>query len=523
LSGGAYIPPGKLKLLLRESLARDKQSIEYQRLAWEALKKSIHGLVNKVNIPNIGLVVRQLFKENIVRGRGLLCRSLMQAQLFSPSFTNVYASLIAIVNMKFPQIGELLLRRLIAQFKSTYKQNKKDQCLATCKFIGHLINQNVAHEILSLQILTLLLENPTNHSVEVAIGLLKDVGKKLTLESPRSLHAIFETLRSILNEKSDLVDDKRIQYMIEAEKALDSNQIIIDETETNLVALRRTIYLTIQSSLDFQECAHKLLRMQLKPQQQAELCQMILDACAQQRTYERFFGLLAQRFCQLKSQFVECYELIFRQQYETCHRLETVKLRNVSRMLSHLLYTDSISWGVFECVRLNEQETTSSSRVYLKNLLLDLSEHMGLAKTRQRFGDVTLGQFFTGLFPTDNPRNTRFSINFFTSIGLGALTEDLREHLKNAPKPLLVLPPPPSDEHADAVESKSKSKSKSKKKRSDSPPSHTAASSTSSSDQEEDAAETKRRKDKRKKSKRDSSHHRCETEESRSQLKKHRH
>lgn len=39
---------------------------------------------------------------------------------------------------------------------------------------------------------------------------------------------------------------------------------IIDKTETNLVALRRTIYLTIQSSLDFEECAHKMLRMNLK-------------------------------------------------------------------------------------------------------------------------------------------------------------------------------------------------------------------------------------------------------------------
>ena len=68
--------------------------------------------------------------------------------------------------------------------------------------------------------------------------------------------------------------------------------MIIDETETNLVSLRRTIYLTIQSSLDFQECAHKLLKMNIKESQKVELCQMILDACAQQRTYERFFGLL---------------------------------------------------------------------------------------------------------------------------------------------------------------------------------------------------------------------------------------
>ena len=233
--------------------------------------------------------------------------------------------------------------------------------------------------------------------------------------------------------------------------------------------------------------------MNIKQSQQGELCQMILDACAQQRTYERFFGLLAQRFCELKKEFVECYEEIFKQQYETCHRLETVKLRNVSKLLSHLLYTDSISWGVFECVHINEEETTSSSRVYLKNLLLDLSEHMGIVKTKERFADPTLQEFFQGMFPRDNPRNTRFSINFFTSIGLGALTEELREHLKSAPK--VLMPPVALDEPHEEIKSEKSSKKHKKKKKSSS--SESTSSSSSSSDSESEG-ERRRRKEKRK-------------------------
>ena len=38
--------------------------------------------------------------------------------------------------------------------------------------------------------------------------------------------------------------------------------------------------------------------------------------------------------------------------------------------------------------------------------------------------------FFEGIFPKDNPKNTRFAINFFTSIGLGGLTDELRDFLK---------------------------------------------------------------------------------------------
>ena len=56
---------------------------------------------------------------------------------------------------------------------------------------------------------------------------------------------------------------------------------------------------------------------------------------------------------------------------------------------------------------------------------------MGFAKLNSRIKDPTLDEAFKGLFPRDNPRNTRFSINFFTLIGLGPLTDDLREHLKS--------------------------------------------------------------------------------------------
>ena len=47
----------------------DKSSAPYQRLAWEALKKSINGLINKVNVSNIVSIVKELMAENIVRGR----------------------------------------------------------------------------------------------------------------------------------------------------------------------------------------------------------------------------------------------------------------------------------------------------------------------------------------------------------------------------------------------------------------------------------------------------------------------
>ena len=58
----------------------------------------------------------------------------------------------------------------------------------------------------------MLLEEPTDDSVEVAIGFLKESGAKLTEVSPKGIVAIFERLRNVLHEGTI---DKRVQYMIE--------------------------------------------------------------------------------------------------------------------------------------------------------------------------------------------------------------------------------------------------------------------------------------------------------------------
>lgn len=209
-TGGAYIPPARLRLM--QAQITDKSSMAYQRLAWEALKKSIHGHINKINVGNIGIIIKELLKENIVRGRGLLCRSVIQAQAASPTFTNVYAALVAAVNSRFPNIGELLLKRLVIQFKRGFKRNDKSICISSASFIAHLVNQRVAHEILALELLTLLVETPTDDSVEVAIAFLKECGQKLTEVSSKGVNAIFGMLRNILHEGQL---DKRVQYMIE--------------------------------------------------------------------------------------------------------------------------------------------------------------------------------------------------------------------------------------------------------------------------------------------------------------------
>ena len=128
-SGGVYMPPARLRAM-QAAASSDKASPEYQRLSWDALRKSITGIVNRVNIANIKLIVPELFAENLIRGRGLFSRSVMKAQASSLPFTPVFAALVSIINTKLPQVGELVLTRLISQFRRAFKRNDK-VCVVT--------------------------------------------------------------------------------------------------------------------------------------------------------------------------------------------------------------------------------------------------------------------------------------------------------------------------------------------------------------------------------------------------------
>ncbi|CAL0300776.1 unnamed protein product [Lupinus luteus] len=578
-SGGVYIPPFKLARMMKQ--VEDKSSVEYQRLTWDALRKSINGLVNKVNATNIKNIIPELFGENLIRGRGLFCRSCMKSQMASPGFTDVFAALVAVVNTKFPEVGDLLLRRIVLQLKRAYKRNDKPQLLAAVKFIAHLVNQQVAHEIIALELLTVLLEKPTDDSVEVAVGFVTECGSILQDLSPKGLHGIFERFRGILHEGEI---DKRVQFLIEGlfairkakfqgypavrpeldlveqedqlthEVSLDEeidpeisldifkpdpnfpesekryedlkktilgeesedeegseagsdeddeddnddesddedeeSMQIKDETETNLINLRRTIYLTIMSSVDFEEAGHKLLKIKLEPGQEMELCIMLLECCSQERTYLRYYGLLGQRFCMINKIHQENFEKCFVQQYSMIHRLETNKLRNVAKFFAHLLGTDALPWHVLSYIRLTEEDTTSSSRIFIKILFQELSEHLGIRLLNERLNDPMVQESFESIFPKDNPKNTRFCINFFTSIGLGGLTENLREYLKNMPRLIMEQQKQVSDSESDDDESGKSDSSDSGTASSESE----SESESSSSDESDRGGRRKRRR-----------------------------
>jgi len=65
---------------------------------WNSLRMSIEIAIKKLNPGNIRSTSIKLFELNIIRGKGLLCRSIMETQSRSLHFTHLYATLVSFIN-----------------------------------------------------------------------------------------------------------------------------------------------------------------------------------------------------------------------------------------------------------------------------------------------------------------------------------------------------------------------------------------------------------------------------------------
>ncbi|KAG7841062.1 hypothetical protein KL942_002050 [Ogataea angusta] len=518
LESRKYVPPAKLKALLAESEV-SYASEEYQRLQWEKLKKQINGEINKVSTENIKEVVLDLFKLNLIRGRGWLVRCLMKSQVLSQSYTTVYAALICVLNSKIPELGELLVTRLILQFRKAYKNNDRDTCKASVIFLSQLVNFQVCHDIVVLQLLFLLLEHPTDTTVEIACALLHNCGHFLSENSSVALNAVFERLGTVLTE--DMVS-KRIQLLIQeafkqrknnydaapviaedldlvededkvthtlslddklkAQETLNTFQFdqeyekhekeydelrkqilgldndstdnesedeseddeaddevkeqIRDLTESELTNFQKTVYLTMMSSINHEEAVHKLLKLQpIDPERKEQmLVDMIVKCCAQEKTYSKYYALVGEKLISVNRKWTKAFDQVFVDNYTNCHRYELSLIRNIGSFWGHMLASDKMGWEILQIVQLTEVDTNSASRIFLKFVFVKMQEELGLKKLKVRLSEDYIQPYINGLFPTSGADRLRFSINYFTAIGLGALTEDMRESLNNLPE-----------------------------------------------------------------------------------------
>lgn len=202
-----------------------------------------------------------------------------------------------------------------------------------------------------------------------------------------------------------------------------------DLTGNRDIEFKKKIYLILKSSLSSDEAAHKILKLRIPDKEKHKVVDIIIKSSVQEPTYSKFYGLLSERLCSSHASWKPAFERTFKENYEQTDELEPAQLRIVGKLWGHILASDYIGFEIFEGVHMNENETTPPGRIFLKFVMQELVAELGIDVLKARFEEEYIQPYLKNLFPIDDASRTRYSINYFTAIGLGILTEKMRKHL----------------------------------------------------------------------------------------------
>ncbi|CAI4211791.1 unnamed protein product [Parascedosporium putredinis] len=383
-----------------------------------------------------------------------------------------------------PLVGELLAKRLVVQFRKSFRRDDKKVCLAATTFIAHLVNFQVVHENLALQMLQLLLHKPTDDSVEIAVGFMKEIGEFLTDMKPMAARVVFDKFRDVLHEGEI---DKRVQYAVEVlfqirkdnfkdnpaireeldlleeddmithyveldgdldtedslnifkfdvdfekseeayvqlkreilgqasddedddedddESSEDEEEEeqraieIKDQSNADLVNLRRTIYLTIQSAISPEEAVHKLMKIVLPRGRNPSS----LHGCGVLQPVDHVPKVLWPHWGKVR-QAQQALERALRGAVQDHLRhhppLRDQPTTECGAVFGHMFASNAIGWHCMSAIVMTEDATTSSSRIFVKILFQEISEELGMPKLAAQMKDPLLQPSLEGLFPT---------------------------------------------------------------------------------------------------------------------------
>lgn len=235
--------------------------------------------------------------------------------------------------------------------------------------------------------------------------------------------------------------------VVEVEKQPEVEKIT-DFTETNLVNFQKTVYLTIMSSMSSDEAVHKLLKLDIpgvshrnrneNTQFQEKLIEIIIKSSSLEKSFSKFHSLIGSKLCTISSSWHQSFVKQFDVSYQTCHLLKSNQLRNVGKFWGFQLASDGLSYEILLPIKLTQATTNSAQRVMVKIIFETLVENLGTTKLKELLDDQVIQSQVVGIFPNDYYQGNdfiedlRFSINFFTAIGLGVLTDNMRQELEQA-------------------------------------------------------------------------------------------
>ncbi|KAI4872596.1 hypothetical protein NFI96_016485, partial [Prochilodus magdalenae] len=346
------------------------------------------------------------------------------------------------------EVGAHFLETVVRRFDETDLQSSDSgkECDNLALLIAHLYNFHVVHSLLLFDLLKRLVGSFTVRDVELVLLLLKNVGFALRKDDPLALKdLITEAQRKASAEGQRLSDQTRVRFMLETMLALKNNdmrkipgydpepverlrklqrtlnhnwiklEVLLSDSRplwdlsVQLIGVslsqfsakvlelarmqrmntdnRRNIFCVIMTSEDYLDAFEKLVRLGLKGQQERDIVHVLLDCCLQEKSFNGFYAVLAEKFCAHDRRFQMTFQFCLWDKFKDLESLSTSSFSNLVRMVTHLLQKNSLSLSVLKAIEFGELDKPRVK--FLRQVLSKLLQQLEPEDLVQIFGRIS--------------------------------------------------------------------------------------------------------------------------------------
>ncbi|TTG32353.1 Nucleolar MIF4G domain-containing protein 1 [Bagarius yarrelli] len=148
--------------------------------------------------------------------------------------------------------------------------------------------------------------------------------------------------------------------------------------------VRRNIFCVIMTSEDYLDAFEKLLRLGLKGQQERDIVHVLLDCCLQEKKFNGFYAVLAEKFCAYDRRFQMTFQFCLWDKFKDLENLSSSSFTNLVQMVTHLLTKNSLSLSILKAIEFGELDKPKVK--FLRQIL---------SKLFQQTQDEDLAQIFS--------------------------------------------------------------------------------------------------------------------------------
>ncbi|XP_015186213.1 PREDICTED: nucleolar MIF4G domain-containing protein 1 homolog [Polistes dominula] len=159
--------------------------------------------------------------------------------------------------------------------------------------------------------------------------------------------------------------------------------------------IRRNIFCILMTAEDYLDAYEKLSRLDLKNQQEREIIYVLMDCCLQEKKFNPYYAILAERFCVYDRKYQLTIQYMLWDKFKILDNYNAKQLTNLAKFLIHLFIQKSLSISILKVLNFAEldKQTMKLVRQIMIGILLTKNEEDCL-EVFERISSSTLLQTF---------------------------------------------------------------------------------------------------------------------------------